>query len=714
MLLIALRDLQWRRRRFLIAVLATSLVFALTLLLSGAGNGLRNEASRTVQAFDADAWFVAEGASGPFTTSSLLPESTAADVAALDGVERADPFLFMRSTSDTSNPTDVNVIGFRAGGLGTPEADEGRAPRRRGEALVDAGLGSDVGEDIEIGGQTFLVSGVADDISFNFGVATVYVPLADVQAMAFEGQPLATSVVTRGVPSATADGLTQLTNARGRVGHAPAHGERAADDRLHQRPALAHRRGDHRIDRVPLGARADAGLRGDEGHGCGQRAAPRRARAPGVGALGCVRGRRRSVLARPLKAGFPFSIDDPVVGVRDPARGGARWSGSWPAWPGCGGPSGSTRPSRSGWLMAAVADPVADRGVLSVEDLTMEYSSGGYAVRPIDGLDLDVSSGAARPAARCERLRQDHAALGASPASSRPTAGTIRFGDIDVTRLAGRELTEYRRRTVGIVFQAFNLVPSLTARENVQAPLLVAGVRGRRCRDRADELLDGVGLDRPDGRTGPATCPAGSSSASPSPGRSPTIRRCSSPTSPPPTSTTCRSTACSALLRELAAPGRVVVVATHDDRLLPLADRVVELTPRSPSPPRRSPPASPSSAGEVLFRQGDPGDLVYVVEEGEVDLVRALADGGEELLDAVRTGPLLRRARPALRPAPLGHREGAHPSGRQRFAGVRVPRPTPVRRERRRGPELTSGELRSACPRARRRSDRAPRGSRSR
>ena len=152
-LLIALRDLQWRRRRFLIAVLATSLVFALTLLLSGAGNGLRNEASRTVRAFDADAWFVAEGASGPFTTSSLLPESTAEDVAGLDGVEQADPFLFMRSTSDPSNPTDVNVIGFRAGGLGTPEADEGKAPSRRGQALVDAGLGADVGEQIEIGGR---------------------------------------------------------------------------------------------------------------------------------------------------------------------------------------------------------------------------------------------------------------------------------------------------------------------------------------------------------------------------------------------------------------------------------------------------------------------------------------------------------------------------------------------------------------------------------
>src|SRR3954464_9494113 len=74
MLLIALRDLQWRRRRFIIAVLATSLRFALTLLLSGPATGLRGEASRAVRSFDAGAWFVPEGTSGPFTASSLLPE----------------------------------------------------------------------------------------------------------------------------------------------------------------------------------------------------------------------------------------------------------------------------------------------------------------------------------------------------------------------------------------------------------------------------------------------------------------------------------------------------------------------------------------------------------------------------------------------------------------------------------------------------------------
>ena len=85
------------------------------------------------------------------------------------------------------------------------------------------------------------------------------------------------------------------------------------------------------------------------------------------------------------------------------------------------------------------------------------------------------------------------------------------------------------------------------------------------------------------------------------------------------------------LLRELAQPGRVVVVATHDDRLLPLADRVVELSARAVAD-AREPTQLELAPGQVLFRQGDPGDLVYVVESGEIELVRALAAGGEELV----------------------------------------------------------------------------------
>jgi putative ABC transport system permease protein len=210
MLLIALRDLQWRRRRFLIAVLAASLVFALTLLLAGAANGLRQEASRTVDSFDADAWFVPAGSSGPFTSSSMFPESTADDLAELDGVERADPLLYMRSTFGASDPEDVNVLGLRTGGLGTPEPDEGRPAAASGEAVVDAGLGADVGDSVDVGGGRFEVVGVADRISFNFGVATVYLPIEDVQGLVLRGQPLATAVVTEGRPADVPEGLTVL------------------------------------------------------------------------------------------------------------------------------------------------------------------------------------------------------------------------------------------------------------------------------------------------------------------------------------------------------------------------------------------------------------------------------------------------------------------------------------------------------------------------
>jgi putative ABC transport system ATP-binding protein len=88
------------------------------------------------------------------------------------------------------------------------------------------------------------------------------------------------------------------------------------------------------------------------------------------------------------------------------------------------------------------------------------------------------------------------------------------------------------------------------------------------------------------------------------------------------------------LLRELAAPGRVVVIATHDERLLPLADRVVELTPR-PTNESRPPDRVELAAGQVLFRQGDAGDLVYEVDAGRIEIVQELSDGGETVLAVI-------------------------------------------------------------------------------
>jgi putative ABC transport system ATP-binding protein len=130
------------------------------------------------------------------------------------------------------------------------------------------------------------------------------------------------------------------------------------------------------------------------------------------------------------------------------------------------------------------------------------------------------------------------------------------------------------------------------------------------------------------------------------------------------------------LIRDLAAPGRLVVVATHDDRFSPLADRVVELVPRKdePEPEVRR---VLLEAGEIVFEQGEVSDLVYVVEEGLVEIFRRRADGGEEVMVEHgpgayfgEIGPLLRLPRTASARATMPSRlTGLGPREFRRWTG---------------------------------------------
>jgi putative ABC transport system ATP-binding protein len=91
------------------------------------------------------------------------------------------------------------------------------------------------------------------------------------------------------------------------------------------------------------------------------------------------------------------------------------------------------------------------------------------------------------------------------------------------------------------------------------------------------------------------------------------------------------------LIRSLASGERVVVVATHDSRILPMADHVIEMVPTLASA-NRPPETFHLKAGEVLFEQSTMGELIYVVSDGEFDIVRELADGGEELAKVAGVG----------------------------------------------------------------------------
>jgi putative ABC transport system ATP-binding protein len=107
------------------------------------------------------------------------------------------------------------------------------------------------------------------------------------------------------------------------------------------------------------------------------------------------------------------------------------------------------------------------------------------------------------------------------------------------------------------------------------------------------------------------------------------------------------------LLRDLAQPGRTVIVATHDERITQLADKVIELTPHRPVA-EREPTEVVLADGQYLFRQGDPSDLVYLVRSGEVEILRETGDGTEEHVTLIgpdgyfgELGPMLNLPRSA-------------------------------------------------------------------
>jgi len=272
---------------------------------------------------------------------------------------------------------------------------------------------------------------------------------------------------------------------------------------------------------------------------------------------------------------------------------------------------------------------------LRTRNLVVEYPSGGNAIRAIDGLDLELDAGSLTVLlgpSGCGKTTL----LSCLGGLLTPTSGRITVGDVDVTALNRRAMSKYRRYNVGIVFQAFNLVPSLTALENVLVPLRAAGRPRGAARERAKELLTRVGLqDRMTHRPGDL-----------SGGQQQRVAVARAIALDPPLILADEPTAhldylqveeMLRLIRDLAAGERMVVVATHDPRLLPLADRVVEMVPTT-TLVNRAHETIHLEAGTVLFNQGALADLVYIVAEGELEMVRQLPGGGHEVLRVAKAG----------------------------------------------------------------------------
>ncbi len=131
--------------------------------------------------------------------------------------------------------------------------------------------------------------------------------------------------------------------------------------------------------------------------------------------------------------------------------------------------------------------------VIGMRAVTKIYDGGTVEVAALRAIDLTIRAG--------EML----AVIGASGSGKStlmnlmgcldvPTSGCYEFAGRDVATLKPGELADLRNRSIGFVFQAFHLLPHATARENVEMPLLFAGLNARRRRERAVAVLDRVGL----------------------------------------------------------------------------------------------------------------------------------------------------------------------------------------------------------------------------
>jgi putative ABC transport system ATP-binding protein len=136
---------------------------------------------------------------------------------------------------------------------------------------------------------------------------------------------------------------------------------------------------------------------------------------------------------------------------------------------------------------------MAEPAMIQIEDLTKTYVMGEETVTALDGVSLSIARG------------ESIAIIGPSGSGKstlmnilggldRPTRGRYRFEGDEVAHFSDDQLADFRNRRIGFVFQSFQLLPRLSALQNVELPMVYSGAAPRARKDRAAELLERVGL----------------------------------------------------------------------------------------------------------------------------------------------------------------------------------------------------------------------------
>ena len=214
---------------------------------------------------------------------------------------------------------------------------------------------------------------------------------------------------------------------------------------------------------------------------------------------------------------------------------------------------------------------------LNLKDVRKVYGSDDQQVVALDDVDLTVDdeeiviligpSGSGKTTL-----------LTVAGALLRPTSGLVDVGGTDITDLNDKELARFRRDRVGFVFQSVNLIPFLTAKENLLAVRQLGGGRiDKAAKDRADELLDELGLADRAGNL-PSQLSGGQKQRV-AIGRAlmnePALVLVDEPTSA--LDSKLGRQVMELLHREIKSRGVAAIIVTHDDRVLEFGDRTVEI-----------------------------------------------------------------------------------------------------------------------------------------
>jgi putative ABC transport system ATP-binding protein len=212
--------------------------------------------------------------------------------------------------------------------------------------------------------------------------------------------------------------------------------------------------------------------------------------------------------------------------------------------------------------------------VVRASEITRVYGEGDTAVHALNGCSLDVQRGeltAVMGPSGSGKSTMMHILAGLD----RPTSGSVSMAGKDISRLGDNELTKLRREHIGFIFQFFNLLPMLTAEENIRLPLELAG--GKIDKEWLDEVIKRTGLD--DRRTHRPSELSGGQQQRVAIARAlasrPTVIFADEPTGNLDSAT---SGEILDLLRDMVADfGQTIVMVTHDARAAAIAGRILFL-----------------------------------------------------------------------------------------------------------------------------------------